>query len=250
MKAPVYTAPLEMQLLEVHDPVAAEGEVIVDSKLSEFADLNLRASHRKGPFRVPPLIMRHEFTGRRADDGSPVVVNPVVSCWHCDLCLHGRPNVCRRRSILGIQRPGAYAEKAAVPERNCYQLPAGTEIAIAAMTEALANAIHAVRLAQKHDPLLPRVGIIGAGTLGFLTALTASMHGAASVSIADLSAERRCLAPGTGADSISGQLDGEFDAIFDAVGTPATRRQALNHLSPAAQPYGSAFARQTQASTA
>jgi threonine dehydrogenase-like Zn-dependent dehydrogenase len=231
MKAMVYTAPLEMQILEVDEPEPGPGEILVAVGAVGICGSELEGFISKSPFRVPPLIMGHEFAGHRVDDGTPVVVNPIVSCWECDLCLRGLPNVCRRRAIVGVQRPGAFAELVSVPARNCYPLAPGASIALAAAVEPLANAAHAVRLVQEHDPVLGRVGVIGAGPLGFFTALVSADRGVSEVVIADLAPARRAMARATGA-VVAESLEGEFDAIFDAYGSAATRRASVDLLRP------------------
>lgn len=232
MLAMVYTAPLELQMLELDDPVAGDDEVLVEVGAVGICGSELEGFASKSPFRVPPLVMGHEFAGRRVLDGMPVAVNPIVSCGRCDLCRRGLPNVCRSRTIVGIHRAGGYAERVAVPARNCHELPPGTMITAGALVEPLANAVHAVRLALEEDPLPRRVGVIGAGTLGFLTALVAKDRGAAHVVITDLAPERRALAEASGADEIAESLEGEFDVIVDAVGAPATRARSVEALRP------------------
>ena len=232
MRAIVYTAPLELKAMDVADPEPADDEVIVEVSAVGICGSELHGFASKSPFRVPPLIMGHEFVGRLGD-GTRVVVNPLVACRDCDLCLRGLTNLCRRRSIIGIQRPGAFAERVAVPVRNCYPLPDAVSTLAGALVEPLANALHAFRLAQQHEPFPLRVGVIGAGTLGFLTAVVARDRGVPFVAVADVSEERRAQAEATGASAIGERLeDGEFDVVFDAVGTSDTRRASVSQLRP------------------
>jgi threonine dehydrogenase-like Zn-dependent dehydrogenase len=232
MRALVYTAPLEMRMLDVDEPAAGDDEVLVEVAAVGICGSEIEGFASQSPFRVPPLIMGHEFAGVRLDNGSSVVVNPVVSCRRCDLCLRGLTNICRQRQILGIQRAGGYANRVAVPEVNCYPLAPDIPFAVAAVVEPLANAIHAFRLSQLYDAIPLRVGVIGAGTLGFLVALTAKDRGVPFVAISDLSIERRASATLSGATQVSAGLEGEFDVVFDAVGSASTRRQSLELLRP------------------
>ena len=165
MRALVYSAPLELELQDVADPVAAAGEVIVEVQAAGICGSELEGFASRSPFRVPPLIMGHEFAGLRGDTGEPVVVNPLITCLRCDLCLRGLTNVCRERALVGVHRPGGFAERVAVPEATVHPMPKGMTAAQGALVEPLANAVHALRLAQQHDPQPRRVGVIGAGTL-------------------------------------------------------------------------------------
>lgn len=231
MRAIVYTAPHELQELEVAEPQPEDGEVVVEVGAVGICGSEIEGFANQSPFRVPPLIMGHEFVGCLGD-GSRVVVNPVVSCRRCDLCLRGLANLCRQRKIIGIHRSGGFAQRVAVPKENCYPLPEGVSMLAGAVVEPLANAVHAFRLAQQNEPNPLRVGVIGAGALGFLTAVVARDRGVPFVAIADLSEERRTLAVGTGASTIGEHLNDEFDVVFDAVGRPETRLASLEQLRP------------------
>ncbi|GAA6762980.1 MULTISPECIES: zinc-binding dehydrogenase [Thermus] len=56
--------------------------------------------------------------------GDEVVVNPGLSCSHCERCLAGEDNLCPKYEILGEHRWGAYAEYLVVPEANLLKKPA------------------------------------------------------------------------------------------------------------------------------
>jgi NADPH:quinone reductase-like Zn-dependent oxidoreductase len=55
--------------------------------------------------------------------GEEVVVNPGLSCGHCDRCLLGEDNLCRWFQIIGEHSWGGYAELAAVPRQNVLPKP-------------------------------------------------------------------------------------------------------------------------------
>ncbi len=57
--------------------------------------------------------------------GDRVVVNPTLSCGHCEFCLRGEDNLCLEWRLLGEQVRGTYAEYLAVPARNVLKLPDG-----------------------------------------------------------------------------------------------------------------------------
>jgi threonine dehydrogenase-like Zn-dependent dehydrogenase len=232
MRAMVYTAPLELELQDVPEPSAAPGEAIVEVKAAGICGSELEGFRSQSPFRVPPLIMGHEFAGVRTDSGESVIVNPLVTCGRCDLCLRGLTNVCRVRALVGVQRPGGFAERVAVPETSLHPLPAGMSFAQGAVVEPLANAVHALRLAQEHDPQPLRVGVIGAGTLGLATGIVARRLGVRDVQIADLDDARLATAESEGLHAAGDRLAGEFDVVVDAVGAAATRRSSVERIRP------------------
>lgn len=227
MKAMVFTGTGVVEMLDVDEPVAGEGEVVLDVELAGICGSELHGIAHPG-FRQPPLIMGHEFAARTAD-GRRVTVNPIVSCGVCDRCVAGQDQLCRSRSLVGIHRAGGFAERVAVPERTLHTLPDGMSWQTAAMVEPLANAVHAWRLCG--EAAGARVGVIGAGTIGLVSLIVAARE-AGDVVVADLSEERLETAQRLGASATVQRLEGEFDVIIDAVGAEATHRDALDRLRP------------------
>jgi threonine dehydrogenase-like Zn-dependent dehydrogenase len=225
MKALVFTAPGVVQVEEVPEPQAGPGETVVEVARAGICGSDLHGIREPG-FRQPPLIMGHEFAGRTSD-GRRVVVNPLVVCGSCDHCVADRPELCRHRSLVGIHRPGGFAERVAVPESAIHELPTTMTWEEAALIEPMANAIHAWKLAG--GAAGRRVGVIGCGTIGLVCLEAARGGGAARLAAADVSGERREAANRLGAE-VGDALTGEFDVVVDAVGLPSTRTQAMEHL--------------------
>jgi len=232
MRAIVYTAPLTLELRDVPEPQPVPGEVLVDVRAVGICGSELEGFRSRSPFRVPPLIMGHEIAGVRADTRESVAVNPLISCHRCDLCRRGHENLCRSRDLIGIHRPGGFAERVAVPE-SCLH-PTGTlPFHVAALAEPMATAVHAFTLAQLPDPQPQRVGVIGAGMLGLASAVVARRAGVPDVFICDPNRQRLETAVRVADAEAGGELEGEFDVVIDAVGTEATRRASVAHLRPA-----------------
>jgi len=233
MQAVVYTAPMELAVLDVPEPTIGPGEVLVDVRAVGICGSELEGVATRSPFRVPPLVMGHEFAGVRVDTGEHVVVNPVVSCMTCDLCDRGLVNVCRTREILGIQRPGGYAERVAVPEQNVVPVDPAVPFTTMALTEPIANAVHAMRLVQANDPWPQRVGVLGGGAIGLAIALVAQARGVPHIEITDLSPARLEIARAHGIVPAGPALGGDdYDVVFDSVGSAATRGAALAKVRP------------------
>src|SRR4051794_29846117 len=228
MRAMVFTAPGKVEMLDVDEPQPGPGEVVLDVALAGICGSELHGISQPG-FRQPPLVMGHEFAGT-TDAGRRVTVNPIGHCGRCDLCRAGSDNLCRERSIIGIHRAGAFADRVAVPARLLHELPDSLSWQAAAMVEPLANAVHAWNLAGA--PRVARVGVVGAGTIGLVSLLAARAGGAGEVTVVDTSADRQQLAQKLGADSVGAQLDGEFDVVIDAVGLPATHVASVDRIRP------------------
>lgn len=232
MKALVYTAPLQIEVREEADPTPAAGEVVLQVAAAGICGSELEGFASQSPMRVPPLVMGHEFCGVRVDTGERVIVNPLIACHTCDLCVRGLPQICRNRAILGIHRAGGFAERVAVPEAACVPAPADMTAIQAAFVEPLANAVHAIRLATVVDPAPLRIGVIGAGPLGYATAAIAKARGIPTICVADTYTDRLSWLEDLGGIEVGSSLQGEFDVIVDAVGAAATRNISVEQVRP------------------
>jgi alcohol dehydrogenase len=227
MRALVYTRPGAVELLDVEEPDPADGEVVVEVEAVGICGSELHGI-RSDDFRRPPLIMGHEFVGTLSD-GRRVAVNPLISCGACDRCADGKQQVCRRREILGIHRPGAFADRVAVPRAAVHELPPEMSFTTAALIEPLANGIHALNTVT--PPAGARIAVLGAGSIGLVSLLVA-LQFSDDVVVTDLAPSRLEVAESLGARSVDTRLHGEFDVIVDAVGAPETHGISVQHLRP------------------
>jgi len=231
VKALVFTAPGQVELLDVPEPDPAPGEVLVEVRAAGICGSELHGARRPG-FRQPPLIMGHEFAGIGAG-GEAVVVNPILSCGRCPECRRGLRHVCREREIIGVHRAGGFAERVAVPASALRPLPPGLTWEAAALIEPAANAVHAWNQALGAvGAEAARVAVIGCGAIGLLCAATALSGGAARVEVTDLSPARLAAAQRLGAEVAGPGLSGEYDVVIDAVGSAATRAASVAHQRP------------------
>ena len=237
MNALVYTRNHEVAYQQAPEPTPEAGEVLVRIDAVGICGSDMHAWHGHDPRRVPPLILGHEASGQVMEgpmQGQRVVLNPLITCGVCDHCLSGRSNLCEDRRLIGMKRPGAFADRISMPPRNLIAVPEGLDPAHAALTEPAATSLHAIGLAERVSwrPLSEaRALVIGAGSVGLLAALGLRMKGAGEVWVAETNPLRRASVaqePGLKAvDPLAEKIPpGEFDLVIDAVGLAATRRAA------------------------
>jgi alcohol dehydrogenase len=238
MKALVYTANEQMTYRDEPEPNPGPGDAVVAIDTVGICGSDLHAYLGHDERRVPPLILGHEAVGtvlQGSNIGQRVVLNPLITCGACEECRGGRSNLCRERDLIGMARPGAFAEQVAIPERNLIPVPAGMPAEHAALTEPGATGLHAVLLAE---PILRRpLGastalVFGAGSVGLLTALILRARGVEDIVIAETNPLRRELVAHHCDfelfDPINQQIEAQrFDLVLDAVGSGATREQAV-----------------------
>jgi threonine dehydrogenase-like Zn-dependent dehydrogenase len=232
MKAIIYSGPLTIENVDIAPPEPVEGEVTVCVRAAGICGSELEGVRNQSPFRIPPLVMGHEFAGVRADTGQRVAVNPIISCGNCDLCDRGLTQICRRRQIVGIHRPGAFAESVAVPSQSCHALPEAVSDEQGSLIEPFANAVHARSLALALDPAPGRIGVIGAGAIGLAIASLCASDDTAGVVLCERASNRLERARRLEDVALVNELEGEFDVIFDAVGAVSARVRSIEQLRP------------------
>ena len=160
------------------------------------------------------VVFGHEFSGRVVEygpktkrelpTGTPVVALPL---------LHGADGI----DATGLSRhaPGAYAEQLIVQESLTMPVPNGLDPAVAALTEPMAVALHAVRRGEvrRRDVAI----VIGCGPIGLGTILMLKATGVRTVVASDFSPGRRALAARCGADVV---VDPAVDSPYGPQGDP------------------------------
>ncbi len=244
MKALVYVNPYELVLRDEADPTPVPGEALIRIDAAAICGSDMHGYHGAAPGRHPPLILGHEAAGEVLSgprSGERVVPTPLVTCGTCAACTSGRANLCPDRRLIGMARPGAFAEYVTLPERNLIPIPEGMPAAHAALTEPTATALHGIGLAQRaaFRPFAEaRVLVIGGGAIGLLSALILRWQGGRDITVVETNPRRRRMVEGTGVGRVSDpETDGapsadDFDLVVDAVGIGATRQSAIAAVRP------------------
>ncbi len=252
MRALVVTAPREASVLEVPDPVAAPGQLLVDVErvgicgtdvelyTGEMAYIDQGHTHF-------PIRLGHEWTGRvvgvgSAEDerwiGKRVTGDTMLGCGHCEYCLAGTHHVCPNRFEVGIRDgwAGALAEKMLIPTRFALEIPEHVSLAAAALIEPGGNSLRAVRAAN----ITPgqKVLVLGSGTIGLLAAQFALAAGAevhvGGVREGSLALARSLGVPHTWKlEELAASASDQFDAVIEATSNEAMPALSVRLAKPA-----------------
>ena len=162
----------------------------------------------------PPMVFGHEFAGdvvARGDEVHGVYAGDFVSgethiiCGHCYPCRTGQSHICRNVQIIGVDRPGCFAEYIAIPASNAWCNDPRLDPAVAAAQEPFGNAVHT---ALATDLATKTVLITGCGPIGLFAVGIARAAGAVRIFATDVNPGRLDMARRMGAtDPLNGRED-------------------------------------------
>src|SRR4029453_16903836 len=137
MKATIFRqhgAPEVLEYTDVPEPQIRANEVLVEVKACALNHLDIFVRNGLPGIDIPlPHILGCDVSGVGREGGErvnwvkpgdEVMVQPGISCGHCEACLSGQDNLCREYDMIGYRRDGGYAELVAVPGVNIIPKPA------------------------------------------------------------------------------------------------------------------------------
>lgn len=231
-----------LAVAEVPDPAPGDGQLVVEVHRCGICGSDLHARYH-GDYLADvlggigyhdymradhPVVMGHEIYGvvvehgprtrRTLPVGTPVVALPLVR--------HGRDV---HAVGLSAKAPGGYAERVVTQEALTMPVPPGLSPDIAALTEPMAVAWHAVARGdvRRRDVAV----VLGCGPVGLAVVTVLKARGVAHVVASDPSPSRRALATACGADVV----------VDPHEVSPFADSRAHGHLTAMQQPIGAAI---------
>jgi threonine dehydrogenase-like Zn-dependent dehydrogenase len=247
MRAFVLTGPRQGAVHEVPVPLAGPGEVVVDVARAgvcgtdvEFFTGEMAYLHQG--HSAYPMRLGHEWAGTvsavgegvdAAWLGRRVMGDTMLGDRTCRRCRRGHQHTCENRQEVGIRgaRPGALAERLAVPAWSLHALPGEVDAVLGALVEPGGNALRAARATEAGTG--DRVLVLGPGTIGLLTAMFLRAAGA---EVHLLGVDDGAFARGLGFEHVWTRAtlpDLPFDAVVDATGAADLPALAVDLVEPA-----------------
>lgn len=216
----------EREMEQPRDPLHGEVAVRIKAVGVCGSDLHWYQDGRMGEIPAAfPQVLGHEPAGEIVavgagvgdfSVGDRVVMEPSLTCGHCEFCVKGRPNHCVKTVFMGgPQAPGMFREYATLPAENCTPFANDLSYAEATLAEPVAVMMHMLELIEIR--VGDTVAVTGAGPIGMLCAAIAKAAGASRVFIADRLAYRLKLALAMGADvAIDTTAQSLVETVLDA----------------------------------
>lgn len=250
MRAVVYKGPNQVAVEDVEDPrIEAPTDAILQLTSAAICGSDLHMYEGRTAAQ-PGMIFGHENMGVIAEVGGAVqsikkgdrVVLPFnVACGFCFNCVRGYTSACLTVNPQGVSGGygyvgmgpfrGGQAEYVRVPfaDFNCLKLP-GTpgdefEDDFVLLADIFPTGYHATELAGVHPG--DTVAIFGAGPVGLMTTLSASLRGASEIYTVDAVPERLEKAKQLGAIPIDFSKGDPVEQIYEHRRNNAALRGAL-----------------------
>lgn len=200
-----------LQVTRVAIPGLGPRDVLIKVKAASICgtDLHIHAWDKWAQGRIrPPLVFGHEFCGEVVETGAAVTqtekgafvsVEGHIADGTCYQCKTGNAHICENVLIVGVDRPGCFAEFVAIPETNVYPMAPGISPEVAAIQDPFGNAVHTT-LSGAVTGL--NVAIMGAGPIGCCAVAVAKAAGARTVFAIDIRPYRLELARRMGANRL------------------------------------------------
>ena len=245
MKAVALTAPGEVKVLQIPEPIPQDEDILLKVELVGLCGSDLNSYRGMNPLVSYPRVIGHEIAATVLQGnsgfapGTQVTVLPYTSCGRCASCRRGRPNACQFNQTYGVQRDGAMTELLSVPAEKVYA--SSLSLKELCLVEPLTVGMHAVSRARvtKNDV----VAVYGCGGVGLGVIAGAAFRGAVTVAI-DVDDEKLGIAKACGATHIihSGRESMHErlrelteglgpDVVIEAVGLPQTFRSAVEEVA-------------------
>ncbi len=123
----------KLRIEEVPESKYTEDEVVLKVHSAGLNHLDIWVRKSRGNLNLPkPHILGSDAAGvvvavganvKNVNVGDEVIVNPGLSCSRCEYCNRGQQSECISFGIVGLTRPGTFAEQVAVPSRNVWTKP-------------------------------------------------------------------------------------------------------------------------------
>ena len=235
MKAAVYSEDGSISLREVEIPELRDDwvQLAVTAVGICGTDLHIKNGALGSPAGIRPghevaAVIDKCGSDVQLASGTAVVVEPVLGCGGCIHCQSGCPNRCPTKDFFGYSLPGGLAEIMQVPASLVQPVESKLAPGISALSEPMGICVRGARRASVQPG--QKVAILGAGSIGLLSILSAYEAGAKEVAISARHPHQQELAHSFGASAVyanSDELlkengDQYFDLVIETVGGSAS----------------------------
>lgn len=259
MKSIVCHGPKDLRIQNADIPAPGAHQLLVRVAFGGIcgSDLHYFQHGGFGTVRIrEPMALGHEVSGivhsvgsqvQGLSAGQRIAISPSRPCGQCRFCQLGQHNHCLAMRFYGSAMPfphiqGAFSEFIVIEAHQAHAIGDHLSLSEAALAEPLSVGLHAIQRAG--GVLGKQVLVTGCGPIGSLLIAGLRRAGAARIVAVDLADRPLQCAREMGADETlnlrtqAQALDrykadkGQFDAVFEASGSEAALKLALDVITP------------------
>ncbi len=259
MKSIVCHGPKDLRIQDADIPAPGAHQLLVRVAFGGIcgSDLHYFQHGGFGTVRIrEPMALGHEVSGivhsvgaqvQGLRAGQRIAISPSRPCGQCRFCQLGQHNHCLAMRFYGSAMPfphiqGAFSEFIVIEAHQAHAIGDHLSLSEAALAEPLSVGLHAIQRAG--GVLGKQVLVTGCGPIGSLLIAGLRRAGAARIVAVDLADRPLQCAREMGADETlnlrtqAQALDrykadkGQFDAVFEASGSEAALKLALDVITP------------------
>jgi 2-desacetyl-2-hydroxyethyl bacteriochlorophyllide A dehydrogenase len=228
------------ELMEVPDPIAGTGELLVAPIAAGVCgtDLEIISGDIDPAYMKYPASLGHEWVGRVVGHGpgvtspaigSRIVVTGIIPCQECFECKNGDTNRCLIYDEIGFTRPGAAADLITVPAWLAHVVKDNVSDECAVLAEPTAVVTQA--FIKANPKTNSKILIIGDGTIALIAATMAKTYKPKLIHMLGLKDGQNTIAEAAGADKFLTQpIDEKYDLIIEAAGATSRISAAVGQL--------------------
>lgn len=169
-------------------------DVKIQVRYTGICGSEVHAFHGVHPFRIPPLVSGHEYSGvvvevgpdvKNVKVGDRVTSDPQIGCGECVFCKSGHYNQCTHKKVLGATYwSGSFGEYIVTPEHTVVPLPESVDFPSGALIEPIAVGMHPV--CESGVGPGKSACFVGFGPIGMGMFLSAKYKGCTETYVTDL----------------------------------------------------------------
>ena len=219
----VLVEPTRFEIRSADIPSPADHEVVVRVSECGICGSDLKMYAGTHAFMRPPIVMGHEISGTveavgstvPLTPGTAVTVFPPIGCGRCLHCRNGQEQLCATMEFFGGQRAGGLADFIVVPASHVLPIPPEVPASLRVLIEPLAVAVHGVNRGAVSAE--ESAVVIGAGAIGFFTALILRRLGLQQIVVVEIDPRRLERAEKLGFRAVDARREPAPEAIIRAV---------------------------------
>ncbi|MCR9109093.1 alcohol dehydrogenase catalytic domain-containing protein [Marivita sp. XM-24bin2] len=244
MRAILFPAQDVIEVVELADPIAGPGEVLVQVRASGLCHTDVEVLNGNYGTGAYPLVPGHEYAGVVMDVGPEVntvaigdrvAIDPNLNCGTCVNCAKGWVHLCDALGAYGVTTNGGFAELSVVNADAVHSI-GDLPFEHAALAEPIGCVLNGVDMA--YEPHQRHALIFGAGPMGLLLGLVLQARGVGDVTLVEPADARRNLAAALGMSVLHPDeihlrdMVQSVDYVADATGRANVVADALGYVAP------------------